>query len=843
MASANEPTPPPSEGEPTEQTPAPPVRWREIWPLPTLLVAVGLLVGGVVMTMMTKPAPVFTPALEQANRLLEAGHYDEAISELNTKIFPYLGRPELGKTLEAQFHVLMARALYKGQRELEYPQRVNDENIVKQYLLAEKKGATLGVSDVEKLTRTYVALDEPDRARDRLRTIDDPAKRAVLYRLVIDAGRHKTRPDYQWLLLTSEEMLDLDGLSEADRVWALARRAEMQLDLGYTSEAINGLLREMPLLVGRDIPGVGELFVMLGRGYYETGAYREARRELERADTDAMLDDHDPARAWARLYLAHVEARLADDDEQLRAARDRYEMLVQRSSKTGAYLPALLGLAETEADLGDDEASIEAFDALIAEMQSRQDVPSPTRDEVTSSLLSRAHAREASWRAGGGAHLVELALRYAELAGRLYALDDTPPDVLDTLSDVHEAAARTTLGLGPDDAGRRLHLDDLRAIDPGTLQRAKRHLIRAASFARLHADRYVIDDYKKYADSLWRSALLSDAAGDRDQAIASLTTFAETVQEDARQPEARYMLGQMFQARGEYQIAAQYYSGLIDEQQTSPSPGVGQWADLSYVPLAQCYILDVDDSNDSEALRLLKSAVDGTRGGPDRPEFRQAVIELGNLAFRDGRYAEAIERYEEALARTGAGDIPADERAETPLIRYRLADAYRLLAEEIEQRLAEPMSDRDAGKLAEERSGHLHKAIDLFKTVRDELGGRDPRTLTQVEKTYLRNSYFYLGDCAFDLRSYEEAIEYYSMARSRYPGDPAVLVALIQIVNAYIELGDLRSAKTANERARAFYQSLPDSVWDDPDLPLGRSEWERWLDSNAKLYEGLAQGG
>jgi len=30
---------------------------------------------------------------------------------------------------------------------------------------------------------------------------------------------------------------------------------------------------------------------------------------------------------------------------------------------------------------------------------------------------------------------------------------------------------------------------------------------------------------------------------------------------------------------------------------------------------------------------------------------------------------------------------------------------------------------------------------------------------------------------------------------------------------------------------------------DDPNLPLSRREWERWLDSNAKLYEGLAQGG
>ncbi|MBZ0171788.1 MAG: tetratricopeptide repeat protein, partial [Phycisphaerales bacterium] len=320
------------------------------------------------------------------------------------------------------------------------------------------------------------------------------------------------------------------------------------------------------------------------------------------------------------------------------------------------------------------------------------------------------------------------------------------------------------------------------------------------------------------------------------QAIESFTTFADTVRDDARQPEARFRLGQMFQARGEYLIAADYYTGLIDEQQDSLRPGVGLWADLSYVPLAQCYIQDVDDGNDDDALRLLGSAIDGARGGPDRPEFRQAVLELGNLAFRGGRYAEAIERYEEALARES-------DLGDEPLVRFRLADSYRLLAEEIDRRLAEPMSDRDAGLLADERSGHLRRAIELFTGVRDELSGRDPRTLSQVEKTYLRNAFFYLGDCAFDLRSFEEAIEYYGMARSSYPGEPAVLVALIQIVNAYIELGDTRSARTANERAKAFYQSLPPEVWDDPNLPLGRREWERWLNSNAKLYEEVAQGG
>lgn len=813
-------------------------RWRDIWPLPLLVLATGTFVAGVVMTLMTRPAPVFTPALDDAARLIELGRYEDAIAELNSRVFPYVGREELSPAARARFHALLARALYGGQRELPTPHRVNDENIVQQFLSAERLKNELSPEDIEALARTYLALGELDRARDRVRELNETARKAPLYRALIRAGAGRSRPDHRDLLLTVEEMLEQRGLSEADRVWAMARRSEMQLGLGNRGQAINDLLRELPLLVGRDIEGLGELFVMLGRAYYESEAYREAVRELERADRDAMLPESNPARATARLYLAHVEARQAQDEDQLRSARDRYDDLVHRASKTGAYLPALLGLAETEAALGADEAALEAYGALVAEMRARGEVPEPSIETLTESLLARARSRDSQWRGGGGggAHLAELALRYAEIAGELTTLEQTPVEVLAMLSRVHESVAMATLALPADSTGPRLQLDDLRTIDPGTLQRAKRHLIRASSYARLHADRFILDDYSVYADSLWRSAMLSDSAGDREQAIDALSTFARTVPDDARQPEARFLLGQMFQSRGEYTVAAGFYEGLIDEQRSSNRTGIGHWADRSIVPLAQCYILDVDDRNDADAMRLLRGAIDGTRGGPDRPEFRQAVLELGNLAFRGGRYAEAIGRYEEVLARGG-------EHAEDSLIRYRLADASRLLGEEIERRLGEPMSDRDAGLLSEERARHLRRAIELFTGVRDELGRRDPRLLTQVETLSLRNAYFYIGDCAFDLRSYEEAIESYNMARSRYPGDPSVLVALIQIVNAYIELGDWRSARTANERARAFYQSLPAKVWDDPALPLGRREWERWLDSNAKLSEGIAQGG
>lgn len=103
------------------------------------------------------------------------------------------------------------------------------------------------------------------------------------------------------------------------------------------------------------------------------------------------------------------------------------------------------------------------------------------------------------------------------------------------------------------------------------------------------------------------------------------------------------------------------------------------------------------------------------------------------------------------------------------------------------------------------------------------------------ESIALRNAHFYLGDCAFDLGEYNTAIEYYDRARDRYVEDPASLVAMVQIVNAYIETGQFGRARTANERAKRFYALMPDDVWDDPTLPMDRSDWERWLESNTQL--------
>ena len=90
---------------------------------------------------------------------------------------------------------------------------------------------------------------------------------------------------------------------------------------------------------------------------------------------------------------------------------------------------------------------------------------------------------------------------------------------------------------------------------------------------------------------------------------------------------------------------------------------------------------------------------------------------------------------------------------------------------------------------------------------------------------------------------FDQAVVHYESAKDRYKGEPASMVAMIQVVHVYLKQGDVARATTANARARAFYESLPETVWDDPSLPIARRDWERWLDATATLNRQASAGG
>ncbi|MGP1271927.1 MAG: tetratricopeptide repeat protein [Phycisphaerales bacterium] len=799
--------------------------WRELWQVPTLAVASVLLVAGLATLTLTRPKPDVAGMVERASGLVLDHRPEQALEILNDRARPFLNESYVSRETRQRFHAVRAAAIFRGQRLLGVDDPVNHERVVDEYAKARAFGYEPVDADLLLEAESLLALRRYTEARDAIAALSEAAsmERVRLQRLTIEAAFAADPPRDELASELLNELATDPGLSVDDRAWTVARRTEQRLRDGFIDEAIARLLRVMPRVETASDAARGELFLLLGEAYAASGAIPDAEKQLSRATE--LLEPGDAV--YARALL--TEGRVLEQSGRPVEARERFERIVASYTTTPSYLPALVSLgevlsllAETDPTMASDADAISAYSRFVDEVQAGE----PSSDVVasgTASMLSRFEEQMVR-------EQLEEASQYAQLAEDLTGLSAAPADVLLSQARVNRALAEQLLRdvAGEPEPGE---VPDLSRLDSTTRAQAQRWFVRSGDYFRRHADELAGgSDDVAYADSVWSAATMFDRGGDTAEAIASYIEFAGTIAGDPRVPAARFRLGRAYQASGEYELAAAQYEDLLE---TALDPdrgrGVGPYAVMSYVPLAETYLEDPDPSNDERASDLLQAVLRGEAGDVDSEAFGDALAAMGMVHYYDGRYPSAIEQLEEAVARE------TDAR-ELNKIRYLLADSYRLEAMAIGETLGEgaiaPSMARD---LEATREAHLSRSIELFAQVRDGLEEVDARRLTVLDRIYLRNSYFYLGDCAFDLRDFETAIRYYQIAKDRYADDAASLVAMVQIFNAYFEMGEVELAQTASEKARRFYDRLPEDAWDDPTLPMSRADWERWLDSSYEL--------
>ncbi|QOJ01282.1 MAG: tetratricopeptide repeat protein [Phycisphaeraceae bacterium] len=793
--------------------------WREVWQVPVMAAGLVLLISGGYSLVGSNPDPDFDGFLLRGERLILSGANTEAIGVLNTEVYPYLATAKVSDEQRARFHTLIARAIARGQADLGINREDNNKNIVASYLEAEAYGARLEPEDLSTLAMTYVAMDDLDRAKARADRLPAPerARRMQIVRGIVDrALRPGSGRDLMALTLLTEMLTD-PSLDQDTRAWALGRHAELQIGRGYAEEAIGRLLREMPLLDRADKGSLANLHLLLGEAYTKTGPLAEAQRQLDHAS--ALLEEHDPA--GARLRLAHgLVAAMGGDHE---TARARFESVLEFTDDDRYATPAVLGIAETAAAMGDYDASLDAFTRLADRLAHPGAHGGVDAARAVASMTDRADERF-------GVKDDRGALALVNLAERVLPGGSTPAPTLRRLAECHRRlgdAILTPILSGRDGV---LALVDL---DPSTRAQVKTHLTASGVYFRRLADKVAMSDPAAWAEATWSAGEAFDRSGEQEQAVASFLLYLTERPGDPRQAEARFRLAQAYQARGDFGTASKHYATLILGRQEDL--GAGPWADLSEVPLAQCMLLDHDADNDAEAERRLTRVAAGSLGGPDTPAFRDAVFELGSLYYRQGNTGRAIERLDEFISR-----YPGDPRVLAALFQH--ADAMRVSASEIKRALAsEAMPASQRLLLQQTREQRLRGSIGVFERVRRELEGKDAQRRTAIEDLYLRNASFYLGECAFELGDWDAAVTYYAAARDRYANDPASLVAMTQIVTCHLRQGDPRRARAANERAKRFYASMPAAVWDDPNLPMTREDWERWLAATSELWSDERQ--
>ncbi|MHC4991297.1 MAG: tetratricopeptide repeat protein [Planctomycetota bacterium] len=787
-----------------------PLDWASLWQAPTILISLLLIAIGLYVASTGKPEHDFDGAFDEVDRLITAGEFESARLRLHETIEPHLD--DATEAERARFEATVADWLAAQRIAAGVPDRVVSRTISERYAKALEMGLGLEPYRLELWARAAIESGDLAAGRARLAELEalslavnaDPElrqRRNRVLRTLVERSLHEPELPYDEVMRLLTDFREDPLVDAADELWAAARQAELRIEDGRFTEAVDRLMLDARRLelAGGDQASLpfGELHALLGRGYYHLGepAYAEYHAGL----AVESLDRSHPARSTALVLLG----QLASGEGRFEDARELLQDAIRDGVGTPAELPARMSLAEVHGILGADDASIDAYTALVRAMATagpRRDV---TRDSVTASLVDRHLAALVTGRP-------TLALRYLEVATRLYG-QAVPNDLLKLLAATHRQIAQDLTETAP-------HGDPAK-LDPETRYTANGHHRQAGDLEvqRVRALVGAPDADEEWAEALWRAALDYDSAGESQLAADHFREYVSSrPADDPRRPGALFHLGRALHALELFEDAADAYEQVIDASPRSME------AASSYVPLAEVYVL-MDRAPD--ARQLLRRVVLGQTGlDPASADYRIALFELGKLLRSAGQPGRAIERLEEAVAR-----YPQDPRL--PEVLFHLADAHRAYAKELASETTQsppPLPDR-IERLQSQRVAALESAAQGFDQVRRALEAVPRHERDRLQLDLLRYSSIYRGDCAYELERYDEAIQAYEEVVRSYATEYVSLNALIQIVNCYSAIGDAARAHSAHERAMRRLAQLPDAAFEADDALLNRQAWERWL--------------
>ena len=818
-------------------------KWSQLWQLPVLLAGLGLFAAGLYLSAQSGEEPDFVGALDQVRQYVMAGDIDAAKERLQV-----VGKhiEEAPPATRGRYWQYWADANYLGlQRELTNADEASgiDEpyrRIAEDYQRAQRLGHELDTAALRRLARVYATLGRGSEALALVDELpaDQPRQRYLILRDLIERRLRHAGPSDAGLaplIMRFEEELGRERLASARReheIWITAVKARRLLAADDVAEALQLLHARILKFTARGRDGdLAPLYRLLAKAYesQDTLDPSDLRKSEEYyRQADARLDRGDPLRAEVLVGLGRLT--LAGEEPQaLQQAHDMFTQAARLYPSEPAAVDAWIGKGDAEMRLGQHAEALASF-ARAAERLAQVPGDDPRKDRLE--RIIRSHVATANEK-----QRYERALSLLNLLPPVYD-EDPPPPMLLELGRTHRRIAERKLeraqnvAMYRDGAGEREGALTPQAAE-NLNQEAAIHFDRAAEYYLRHADAVTLTSGDAYGRSLWQAARAFDKSQNWTQAINTYARFVKTHETDPRLLEARSQLGRSLLAAGQPEAALEQFDMLVHHHPQAP-----ETID-ALVPRALALLAA---GRQDKALRQLLSIVeehDAIR--PDSPSYRQALIELGKLYARMGRedpkfFEPAIERLTEAVERYG-------DRPEAAQIRFQLAEAYRLSVRHLREKRTELTSQREQLENRALQRRRLEQAQMYYDQVITELNARRPETLSRIERLAMRNSYFYQADCAFDRGQYELAIDLYSRAAERWNNDPSALIARVQIVNAYSELGRIQDARAANRIALNQLERMPEEVFEDANLPMSKRHWEDWLRWTNEHNLANAQGG
>lgn len=268
---------------------------------------------------------------------------------------------------------------------------------------------------------------------------------------------------------------------------------------------------------------------------------------------------------------------------------------------------------------------------------------------------------------------------------------------------------------------------------------------------------------------------------------------------------------------------AEYLLGVVNLELQQPEKAETVWRNILASKTLTPEAAEWRMSLFSLARHLFHTArIDREQGESARQaNDRKRAIQLRDRATV--RWDESIRRFEEYLGR-----YPRSMR--TNDARFLLARALQQRADVEREQLGEAEIENVRNEHRRRMRSFLHRALGEFQQMQSELLKREENgRLGERQNTMLRDVYFEIAHVQYDLGEYEKAIAAYTSAANRYPEDPGVLLAYLQMANCSDRLGDATEALSVLVQAEVILKRLPDRAFDTNKTTLSRREWRQWL--------------
>ncbi len=785
-------------------------RIEDRWQIPTLFVAVALLVGSIFQLKSTREAPTFESRLAQLSARVEDGFYTSAI-EYGTRL---TGREEITAAQRGEVHQHLARAHYLRAERERHTTAEQAHVVQEEYSTARRLGADLSTPDLVRLGNTYAWEQEYGAAISYYQQAVEASSGSALdiRRRIIELSTHELAYPPAQLLPLVEAFIEDAPDDSALLEWAAATRIELLASEGRNTEALAFLDELSSRFVSTRWADAHQYLVSLV--LYRLGRQDEAEERL-RALRNRLS-------AWDELYAKSgwLLGRVVLSD----GTPQRPEEALSFFREVVNVAPATLYEAASRVGMGEALAALERFEESLEQYRRALEALSEFSDSaVFSPEVIRASATVVAENLRREGHL-EAPLQYYELATSLIDKRDEElvSEYLQILGDLRAALGHSLRAkaeaLPPereDSVERRAHLLD-----------EARYLFLEAGEAFQELARINSLNEARSAEATWRSADLFDEAGETRRSVVVLERFARERPDNELMPRVLLRLGQAWQTLGMLTEAVEAYRENLRRFPRTPDAGSG------LIPLARCYVTLGGEENLRLAEKTLVDHIlaDSPIYTPEAEEFRDALFLLGELYSSEQRFEPSIAVLEEALER-----YPQDQRAVGA--QSLLADAYRHSALALKEDIKNTAKASEWPRMRAQMKSRLERAAELFSALVRALETVGEQDLDALQRSALRQARLYQADCLFELGRYEEAVALYEAAAFIYRDEPAALSAYVQVISCRLSLGQLEEARAALRRAQYLLKIMPERVFEDDHVGQSREEWDRFLDwlGRAKL--------